>query len=69
MLQKAFIKSLLDHKHEFTVLLAGNGISWVTSYFIPIVSALSISVTCITAIIIMRREYKKMKEQAHKKEG
>lgn len=65
--KEVLLKVYSEHRLELQALLVGQGVTWVSYYFIPIVSAISITITMVTGLIIFKREWIKL--QNEKKEA
>ena len=63
MLKQAFLRSIASHQSEILVMITGGGVSWITSYFLPIVGAVTATVTLATVLIGFLRELRKYKKE------
>lgn len=62
-MKSQLIDVLVRYKHEFTILLGVNSVTWISSYFIPVVASITAILSLGTAILIFKREWRKNKNK------
>ena len=63
MVRDLLLRVVLEHKKDLGLLLTVNGLTWWSLYYIPIMAAIGSTITVITGIVILKKEYLELKRK------
>lgn len=63
MVKELLLRSVVNHKTELGLMGIGNAVSWFSLYYVPIMAAVGSTITVITGIVILKKEYLELKRK------